>query len=165
MMARSSGVSPPSPPRRHHHHRRRRSPSASQTRPRRSARLAARAQRSVADGPSPAAQDSPLDPAQQFGLAGLTVLPILGIEDIATTVGRHAEKRRSRLIQGTLTQEALIYCNATTLHLDAVRPADQDGIYPGRITFFGDESGAFSSLGCRSRFMRLLISACTRKFL
>ncbi|KAK5656650.1 hypothetical protein OQA88_4630 [Cercophora sp. LCS_1] len=72
---------------------------------------------------------------ERFGLAGLTVLPIPNIEDIAT-IYVHAEERRAQLLQGTSTQNTLIYYNATTAHLDAL-----DENYPGRITFFGDEVG------------------------
>jgi len=138
-MPRSSVVSSP-PPRSssRRRRRRRRSPPTSPTR-RRSSRLAAH-RSSAANSPSPAAQDHPLDPAEQFGLAGLNVLPIPGIDDIAA-VYRHAEERRSQLDQGTSSQETLIYYGATTSHVDAIRSANCDGIYPGRITFFGDESG------------------------
>ncbi|KAK5656567.1 hypothetical protein OQA88_4546 [Cercophora sp. LCS_1] len=55
-------------------------------------------------------------------------------DDIAT-VHAHAQERYAQLLQGTSAQNALIYYNATTAHLDAL-----DG-HPGRITFFGDEIG------------------------
>ena len=100
--------------------------------PRRSARLAAQAQRSTANS-------APDDPAEQFDLAGLTVLPIPSIENIAT-VYTHAEERRTQLNQGP-AQGTLIYYNATTAHLDALRSADPYEKYPGRITFFGGEIG------------------------
>ncbi|KAK3364028.1 hypothetical protein B0T25DRAFT_597734 [Lasiosphaeria hispida] len=99
---------------------------------RRSARLAAQAQRS--------ANSTSDDPAKRFGLAGLTVLPIPNIDDIAT-IHTQAEERRAQLEQGTSTQETLIYYNATTSHLNALCATDPDGRYPGRITFFGDEIG------------------------
>jgi hypothetical protein len=95
--------------------------------PRRSSRIAAQTQRSAADRASE-------DPAERFGLAGLVVLPIPDIDDIAT-IHTHAKERSAQLLQGTSTQNALIYYNATTAHLDAL---DE---YPGRITFFGDEIG------------------------
>jgi len=128
------------------------SSSTSQARPRRSTRLAAQARQrsSAADSTVAAAtattaaapQDSrPLDPAKQFGLTGLTVLPIPDIEDIAATVQRHAEERYNQLLEGSSTQETLIYYNATTSHIDAIHSANPDRIYPGRITFFGNESG------------------------
>ncbi|KAK3364020.1 hypothetical protein B0T25DRAFT_529010 [Lasiosphaeria hispida] len=100
---------------------------------RRSARLAAQAQRDPANSTSD-------DPATRFGLAGLTVLPIPNIDDIAT-IYTQAKERRAQLDQGTSTQETLIYYNATTSHLDALHSTDPDRNYPGRITFFGDEIG------------------------
>ncbi|KAK3363899.1 hypothetical protein B0T25DRAFT_576363 [Lasiosphaeria hispida] len=100
---------------------------------RRSARLAAQAQRSAADSVSD-------ELAQQFGLAGRTVLPIPYINDIAT-IYTQAEERRAQLDQGTSTQEMLIYYNATTSHLNALHSTNRDRNYPGRITFFGDEAG------------------------
>jgi len=56
-------------------------------------------------------------------------------------VFQHAQELRALQDQGTPIQDALIYYNATTAHLDALRSADPDGQYPGRITFFGDEVG------------------------
>jgi len=98
----------------------------------RSARLAAQAQRSAAD-------NAPDDSAEQFDLAGLTILRIPNIDNIAT-VYTHAEERRAQLDQGP-AQDTLVYYNATTAHLDALRSADPYGEYPGHITFFGDEIG------------------------
>jgi hypothetical protein len=84
--------------------------------------------------PSSVADRASDDPAERFGLAGLTVLPIPNIDNIAT-IYTHAQKLRAQQLQGS-TQDALIYYNATAAHLDAL-----DGNYPGRITFFGDEIG------------------------
>ncbi|KAK3352892.1 hypothetical protein B0T25DRAFT_631525 [Lasiosphaeria hispida] len=110
--------------------------------PRRPSRLAAQAQRSsAAESPLPVAQGRSLDPAGQFGLAGQAGLPISDMEDIAAAVHRHAEEGHSQLLEGSWTQETLIYYGATAAYIDAIRPADKDGIYPGRITFFGNESG------------------------
>lgn len=108
------------------------SAGASPSRRRRSARLAAQARRSTVNS-------APDDPAEKFGLAGLIVLPIPDIDDIAT-IHTHAEERRAQLDRGS-TQDTLIYYNATTAHLEALCSADPDGKYPGRITFFGDEIG------------------------
>ncbi|KAK5657199.1 hypothetical protein OQA88_3257 [Cercophora sp. LCS_1] len=106
-----------------------RRPPLSPSHPRRSSRLAAQSSSAASD------------PAERFGLTGLTVLPIPNINDI-TIVFEHAQELYTRLEQDTLTpQDTLIYYNATTSHLDALRSADTDGQYPGRITFFGDEIG------------------------
>ncbi|KAK5651237.1 hypothetical protein OQA88_12701 [Cercophora sp. LCS_1] len=66
------------------------------------------------------------DPAKRFGLGGLTVPPVPNINDIAL-VSQHAQELRALQDQGTPTQDALIYYNATTAHLDALRSADPDG--------------------------------------
>jgi hypothetical protein len=73
-----------------------------------------------------------------LGLTGLTVLPIPNIDDIAL-VFQHSQELRALQDQGAPIQDALIYYNATTAHLDALRSVS--GQYPGRITFFGDEVG------------------------
>jgi len=91
--------------------------------PRRSLRLAAQAQAR----------------ADRFGLTGLIILPIPDIQGIAAAISRHAEERRDQLLAGTSTQETLIYHSATTAHINALNR--RDSIYPGRITFFGNESG------------------------
>ncbi|KAK3364030.1 hypothetical protein B0T25DRAFT_529065 [Lasiosphaeria hispida] len=105
---------------------------------------------STSDNPADSTSDNPAastsdDPAKRFGLAGLTVLPIPNIDDIAT-IYTQAEERRAQLDQGTSTQETLIYYNTTTSHLNALHTTNADTtnadrIYPGRITFFGDEIG------------------------
>src|SRR5437868_12693214 len=82
--------------------------------PRRSARLAAQAQRSAADSASFSDNISPESVGEQFGLAGLTVLPIPAIDDIAT-IHTHAKERRAQLDQGTSTQNTLIYLVSLTL--------------------------------------------------
>lgn len=92
---------------------------------------------SVADHASD--DPSPESVGKRFGLAGLTVVPIPDIDNIAT-IYTHAEERRAQLLQGTSTQNTLIYYNATTAHLNALRSVSDKG-YPGRITFFGDEIG------------------------
>jgi hypothetical protein len=90
---------------------------------------------------SPSAADSASDDAaERFGLPGLVVLPIPDIDNIAATICTHAEERRAQLDQGTSSQNTLIYYNATTAHLNALRSVSDRG-YPGRITFFGDEIG------------------------
>ncbi|KAK3364022.1 hypothetical protein B0T25DRAFT_529018 [Lasiosphaeria hispida] len=64
------------------------------------------------------------DPAKRFGLAGLTVLLIPNINDIAT-IYTQAEERHAQLEQGTSTQETLIYYNTTTSHLNTLCATDQ----------------------------------------
>lgn len=97
--------------------------------------------------PSEAAQSSPSDAAEQFGLAGLTVLTIPDLDNIAA-VYHQAGERYDQLLEGSSTQDTLIYYGATASHMDALdayEALDGYGLHPSpayiTTTFFGDESG------------------------
>ncbi|KAK0724380.1 hypothetical protein B0H67DRAFT_680003 [Lasiosphaeris hirsuta] len=77
---------------------------------------------------------------KRFGLAGLAVLPIPKVKGIAAAVSKHAKDRLIQLDQDTF-QDTLIYYGTTTAHINAICSADRGKPYPGRITFFGNDSG------------------------
>lgn len=64
-------------------------------------------------------QDGQVDPVQRLCLTGLTVLPIPDVDNI-THIFKQAENHRAQLLNGSSTQETLIYRNATTAHIDAL---------------------------------------------
>ena len=64
-------------------------------------------------------KDGHVDLVQRLCLAGLTLLPIPDVENI-TQIFQQAKSHRSRLLDGSSTQETLIYCDATTAHVDAL---------------------------------------------
>jgi len=59
------------------------------------------------------------DLVHHLGLAGLTVLPIPDVDNI-TDVFKQVEHHHAQLINGSSTQETLIYRNTTAAHVDAL---------------------------------------------
>jgi len=55
-----------------------------------------------------------------------------GVDNCAQAISEYAQERRAQLDDGTSTEEFLTFTAAHLARLDS---------YPGRITFFGDESG------------------------
>ena len=58
-----------------------------------------------------------------------------GVDNCAQAISEYAQERRAQLDDGTSTEEFLTFTDATAAHLARLDPD------PGRITFFGDESG------------------------
>jgi len=63
--------------------------------------------------------DADADPVHRLCLAGLTVLPIPGVDKMTDIFGQ-AERHHAQLTDGSSTQDTLIYRNATTAHVNAL---------------------------------------------
>lgn len=83
-----------------------------------------------------------------------------GIDNCAETISKYAQERRAQLDDGTSTEEFLTFTGATSAHLDRLDPC------PGRITFFGDESGLLwfkivhvtHEIAARALYMQLAVA-------